>query len=248
MPDRRADVDEDGYAGDEDFVLYAAIVLWKRLMPERWSVEMIDDSIQKGYEYIKQNNYKDGLEKWTDAWTMIRGIVPSYITSVEEADEYLPEPLTQSTCNWSQDFGMELGNGGGDDISFHYLRIRYCSEFCAIFPDSDELILHNMSRAEAESYASLGYIMHVADNPFDEPVEKYPDNVRDMSAGATHICTTRAIVKTPPTTSTLMNGTGGGFPGAIPKRTSSVTDWNGLRKREPDRVRHKTRATLREAK
>jgi len=177
MPDRRAEVDEDGYAGDEDFVLYAAIVLWERLMPERWSVEMIDDSIQKGYEYIKQNNYKDGLERWTDAWTMIRGIVPSYITSVEEADEYLPEPLTQSICNWSQDFGMELGNGGGDDISFHYLRIRYCSEFCAIFPDSDELILHNMSRAEAESYASLGY-MHVADNLFDELVEKYPDNVR----------------------------------------------------------------------
>lgn len=172
---RRAEV-EGEVDDDADFVLYAAIVLWKRLMPERWNVEMIDDSIQDGYTYIQQNNYKDGLARWADAWTMIRGIVPSYITSVEEADEYLPEPLTQSIHNWSQSFEMELGNGGSDDIFFYYLRIRYCSEFCAIFPDSDELMLHNMSRAEAESYARLGY-MHVADNLFDELVEKYPDNV-----------------------------------------------------------------------
>jgi len=171
---RRAEVEGD--MDDADFVMYAAIELWKRLMPERWNVEMIDDAIQEGYGYIQQNNYKDGLERWTDAWAMIRGIVPSYITSVEEADEYLPEPLTQFIHNWSQDFEMELGNGGGDDISFYYLRIRYCSEFCAIFPDSDELILHSMSRAEAESYASLGY-MHVADNLFAELVKKHPDNV-----------------------------------------------------------------------
>lgn len=172
--DRRAEVEGD--MDDADFVMYAAIVLWKRLMPERWNVEMIDDSIQEGYEYIQQNNYKDGLMRWADAWTMIRGIVPSYITSVDEADEYLPEPLTQSIHNWSQDFELELANGGSDDISFYYLRIRYCSEFCAIFPDSIDLILHNMSRAEAESYASLGY-MHVADNLFAELVEKHPDNV-----------------------------------------------------------------------
>ena len=164
------------HADADDFILLATIVLWKRLIPERFNVEMIDDAIQEGYKYIQQDNYKDALERWGRAWTIITSIVPSYITSVEEADEYLPEPLTESIHNWSQSFEMQLANGGRDDISFYYQRIRYCREFCAIFPDTRESILQNMYRAEAEAYAALGYI-ETADNLFTELVERYPDNV-----------------------------------------------------------------------
>ncbi|MEA1863752.1 MAG: SEC-C metal-binding domain-containing protein [Euryarchaeota archaeon] len=161
-------------ADDDDFIMLATIVLWKRLVPERFNIEMIDDAIQEGYNHI-QDNYKDALELWGRAWTIITSIVPSYITSVEEADEYLPEPLTQSIHNWSQSFEMQLANGGRDDIAFYYQRIRYCREFCAIFPDTRESILQNMYRAEAEAYAALGYI-ETADNLFAKLVERYPDD------------------------------------------------------------------------
>jgi hypothetical protein len=116
-------------ADADDFIMLATIVLWKRLIPERFNIEMIDDAIQEGYKYIEQDNYEDALERWGRAWALITSIVPSYITSVEEADEYLPEPLTESIHNWSQSFELQLANGGRYDISFYYQRIRYCREF-----------------------------------------------------------------------------------------------------------------------
>jgi hypothetical protein len=35
-------------------------------------------------------------------------------------------------------------------------RIKYCQNFIRIFPNSDESIIKNMLRAEAESYTELG--------------------------------------------------------------------------------------------
>ncbi|WP_198143801.1 hypothetical protein [Methanosarcina lacustris] len=35
-------------------------------------------------------------------------------------------------------------------------RIKYCQDFCRIFPDSDESIIKKMLNAEAESYTKPG--------------------------------------------------------------------------------------------
>jgi len=51
---------------------------------------------------------------------------------------------------------MELANAGRGDASFHMKRIKYCQDFCRIFPDSDESIIKKMLSAEAESYTKLG--------------------------------------------------------------------------------------------
>lgn len=160
---------------DEDFIWLAIIELWNRIIPERCNIEMIDDLMQEGYEDIEKSNYRDGIEKWEKAWNMIRTIVPLNIKSVSAADEFIPH-LTQSIFNWCQDFEMESGNSGSEDDSFYVKRIKYCQDFCRTFPLSDESIIHNMLRAEAESHAAIGDI-ETADKLFQELITRFPGNV-----------------------------------------------------------------------
>ncbi|MGB7963916.1 MAG: hypothetical protein WCF12_13305, partial [Propionicimonas sp.] len=122
---------------------------------EKFNMEMIDDLIQDGYEDIDKQDSRVGIEKWEKAWNMIINIVPPQIKSVTDADKFIPV-LTQSIFNWCQDFVMELANAALEDNSVHMKRIKYCHDFCRIFPNSDESIIKNMLRAEAESYTELG--------------------------------------------------------------------------------------------
>jgi len=140
---------------DEDFIWLAIIELWNRIIPEKFNMEMIDDFIQDGYEDIDKQDSRGGIEKWEKAWDMIISIVPPQIKSVMDVDKFI-SGLTQSIFNWWPDFVMELANAGRGDASFHMKRIKYCQDFCRIFPDSDESIIKNMLRAEAESYTELG--------------------------------------------------------------------------------------------
>lgn len=142
---------------DEDFIWLAIIELWKRIIPEKYNMEMIDDLIQDGYDDIESQNYKDGMEKWEKAWNIIVNIVTSHIKSVTDADKFIPV-LTQCIFNWCQDFEMELANAALEDASFHQKRIKYCQDFRRVFPYSDKSIIKNMLKAEAESRAELGIL------------------------------------------------------------------------------------------
>jgi len=115
------------------------------------------------------------MEKWGKAWNMIKTILPAYIKSVRVANELIPQ-LTQSIFNWCQDFEMELWNAGLKDDSYYTKRIKYCRDFCQTFPHSDESIIHNMLRAEAESHAALGDV-ETAERLFKSLIERSPDNV-----------------------------------------------------------------------
>lgn len=43
-----------------------------------------------------------------------------------------------------------------DNPEFYEKRIKFCHEFVELLPDSDEFIIENMRRAEAESYFLIG--------------------------------------------------------------------------------------------
>lgn len=161
---------------DEDFIWIAICELWKRLTPQRWNIEMIDDYMQDGYEEIKNRNYEKGLSKWETAWEMIKYIVPAHIASVSGADTFMPEPLTQSIHNWCQDFETELHNAGLKERGYFKKLIKYCREFCERFYETGGLIIQNMLRAEAESYLLLGDRV-LADELFEGIIKKFPDSV-----------------------------------------------------------------------
>ena len=161
---------------EEDFIWLAIVELWKRFIPEQYTVELIDYAIQDGHDYIEQQNYTDGLKEWESAWNMVKAIVPPEITSMEEADMFIPEPLTDYLSNWCQDFEEELHNGGLEDKVWVKKRIDYTREFYERFAEASDLIIENMLRAEAESYAALGD-MEKADNLFEALTKKFPDSV-----------------------------------------------------------------------
>lgn len=183
---------------DDDFVWMAIIVLWERLMPERYNVEMIDDLMQDGYAATEVGDYRAGIGKWEKVWAMVKAVIPPDIKSVEGADEYIGLSMSQSIYNWCQDFEMELGNAAAEEeterkdggrgrreekrdgadmpASFHAMRIKYCHDFCTVFPQSDKRIMVNMYRAEAESYAAMGDVEN-ADRLFRALTEeKLPGN------------------------------------------------------------------------
>ncbi len=160
---------------DEGFVLFAIIELWNRLIPERINIEMIDDSMQAGYDFLENNVPEKAIEKWEETWKMIKVIVPRKIRSVSGADEFI-QYLLQSIFNWCQDYEMELGNSGRDNISNFRKRIDYCHEFCEIFPESNDSIIQNMLRAEAESHVALGEV-GIADSLFQKLVKRFPHSI-----------------------------------------------------------------------
>ncbi|MBC2697608.1 MAG: hypothetical protein HF976_11910 [ANME-2 cluster archaeon] len=161
---------------DEDFILLAIYELWKRILPDQVNIEMIDDEMQEGYDALKSNKLNECMEKWWKTWKTILAIVPTYVDSVEEADQFMPEPLTQSIYNWSQDFKMELFNAGLEDKTYFKKRIEYCNEFCRSFPETDDSIILSTLRAEAESYVELRDF-ETADKLFEDLINKYPDSI-----------------------------------------------------------------------
>jgi tetratricopeptide (TPR) repeat protein len=68
-----------------------------------------------------------------------------------------------------------LHNAGIEDPIYFEKRIKYCREFCSLFPDENELIIHNMLRAIAESYICLKKFEEAKES-LDKLVNDYPNN------------------------------------------------------------------------
>ena len=49
---------------DEDYVWMAAIVLWKRLVPDRISFEQIDERMQEGYDLLMAHRIAEACDAW----------------------------------------------------------------------------------------------------------------------------------------------------------------------------------------
>ena len=162
---------------DLDFIWMACIVLWKRLAPDVINSEQLDDIMQKGYDLIQtegKDKTVEGCKLWLQVWDHLKHRFTNDMKSIEDAEKVFSG--MQSLYNWCQDVEQELHNAGIYDQSFYQKRIEYCKEFYSFFPDSDELLIINMKRAEAESYFSIGKVEE-GDRAFEAMIEEFPDNV-----------------------------------------------------------------------
>jgi tetratricopeptide (TPR) repeat protein len=133
----------------------ALTVLWERWLPEKPSLEGIDDWMQKGYEHAGKGDSAGACRAWLIAWKSILEILDKRsIKTLDEFDDLFQG--TQSAFNWVQDFEMELGNAGIDEKDFLLDRISLCTEYENRFGSKDGLTAENMRRALAESYFKLG--------------------------------------------------------------------------------------------
>jgi hypothetical protein len=165
---------------DEDFLWMASIILWNRLAPEVTSSERLNDMMQQGYQLLKKGgkrgtrkNVMEACNIWLEVWERLKPRFRADMKSIQDA-ECVSNGL-QSLFNWCQNLEMELHNAGLEDPSFFERRIQYCREFCDFFPDSDELLMHNMRRAEAEAHFALGREAE-GDRLFQVLIERFPDN------------------------------------------------------------------------
>jgi tetratricopeptide (TPR) repeat protein len=157
---------------DEDFVWMAAIVLWKRLIPDRVCFEQIDEQMQTGYELSETGRIAEACDTWWQVWEWLREKVTPERSTLETLDRHFRG--SQFIFNWCQDFEQELENAGADDPEYHRLRVRYCQEFLETFVDVAWLMRGNFLRAEAESHWRLGEV-DTAEARFEALIEANPD-------------------------------------------------------------------------
>jgi len=141
---------------DEDFPWMSAIVLWKRLIPDRICFEQINERMQEGYKLLEARRTTDACDVWWQTWEWIKEkVTPERNTLTAFDDAFCG---TQAVYNWCQHFEMELGNAGIGDPKYNRLRIRYVQDFLATFTGIEWLMRGNFLRAEAESYWRMGEI------------------------------------------------------------------------------------------
>jgi len=152
-----------------DFVHYAAVILWERLAPHIINDEMIDHLIQEGYLELEGRKPKIACHFWLTVWEHIKPRFTSNMKSILDAEIIFTG--RQNLHNWTQDLEMELGNA-----NLHKDRIKYCHEFCELFPNSSENTIQNMKMAEAEGYFHSGQ-SEAAESLFESLQGQYPDCV-----------------------------------------------------------------------
>jgi hypothetical protein len=158
---------------DEDFIWMACEVLWERLAKGKVSTEQIDDMMQEGYDLIKERDVIKGCELWLKVWEELKPRFTKDMKSVKDAESVFKG--TQCLFNWCQDLELESYSAADKDKAFCERRIRYCREFCKLFPESDESILHGMKIAIAESLFMAGRLEE-SEKEFQTLADDYPDN------------------------------------------------------------------------
>ncbi len=85
------------------------------------SNEMLDDWIEKGYQY-SQKDHIQACEIWLKAWETFKANFDLNKLSINEVDAIFGG--TQSLFNWCQNFEIELHNASIDDKKFAAIAIK----------------------------------------------------------------------------------------------------------------------------
>ncbi|MCX6035173.1 MAG: SEC-C metal-binding domain-containing protein, partial [Chloroflexi bacterium] len=152
-----------------DFVHYAAVILWERLAPHIINDEMIDHLMQEGYVEFEREKSKIGCHYWLTIWESLKPRFTSDMRSIRDAEIVFAG--NQNLYNWTQNMEMELGNA-----DLHEDRIKYCREFCDLFPESPESVILNRKMAEAAGYFSIGE-KDKAETMFSDLQQEHPDSI-----------------------------------------------------------------------
>ena len=157
---------------DEDFLGFAACELWRRWIPERPSMEMIDDWLEQGYELVNQDVCA-ACEHWWQAWRALQPrFQPHMRTTMETRAVYQGSYLI---FNWCQDFEQELSNASLRQRRFASQGQQYCREWLAQFDGEKPGMQLNFRRALAEFTLRAGQVEQ-ARLLLEENLSAYPND------------------------------------------------------------------------
>lgn len=169
-----AGIDASLSATEEDFLGLAACELWKRLLPERPSIEMLDDWMQEGYDLVERREEPAACDRWWTVWSTLRSRFTPEMTTV-----HATEPVfsgMQSIFNWTQDFETALLNAGRQGRRHAEMGRDFCAQWAAQFRDEEAWAQVSFRRGLAEHLARLGEVS-AAEAVYRELPERWPGNV-----------------------------------------------------------------------
>lgn len=165
------DVDASGY--DQDFIWMAAEVLWRRWAPDLPNRERIYDLVQEGREFREKGNDAEACQRWLRAWEIIVAVTPDEMTTIEAADDHLPNVLSLEPFLRSVD--SDLASLAADDPTYHERRLEFCREVCNQFPDAPDELLLDVRHAVADSLTEMGQQTD-SRNELEALICDYPDD------------------------------------------------------------------------
>lgn len=118
---------------DDDFLGLAACELWKRYLPNRPSIEMLDDQMQQGYDSMMQQQPVSACEIWWEVWQTIHARLQPQMRTTDDAEVVFSG--TQCLFNWVQDFTIELLNASLTDTVWAERGIQLCQQVLNQFSD-----------------------------------------------------------------------------------------------------------------
>lgn len=137
----------------EDFLGLAACELWRRLCPERPSLEMLDDWLCEGYAYCSQGNTRAAMASWWQLWEALRPRLGNDMKTMSDAGDHLFPMMSQCLSNWSGDFRMEALNASYKIPECGETGVRFIRDQLEAFPESPEAL--NLRGDLAMIYYSL---------------------------------------------------------------------------------------------
>src|SRR5699024_1794406 len=157
-----------------DFLQFAARILWERLAPkDNKSMEQLHDMYIKGEEYLAEKNPTAACDVWLEMWEALKYRMTPSCKDLSFFDKHYAN--TFFIGNYCQDLEMKLQNAGNVNPIYFEKRIQYCREFCTSFPNEEELYIHNMRRAIADSHSFMKKYEQ-AEKEFEQIVKDYPHN------------------------------------------------------------------------
>ncbi len=160
--------------GEEvDFLGLAACELWKRLLPERPSVEMLDDWMQAGYRIDAERRVGEACDVWWKVWRALRPRFTVSMRTMDATNQVFSG--RQSVFNWSQDFETSLHNAAAREPRFAAAGLEYCHEWLAQFTEERPSCQVNFRRAKAHFHFCLGEIAE-GEATLLQIVERWPND------------------------------------------------------------------------
>jgi len=164
-------VDASGY--DRDFIWMAAEVLWSRWAPDIPYRERIYDLVQEGRELRERGNDTEACQRWLTAWEYTVAVTPDDITTIEAADNHLPNVLSLKAFLRSLD--SDLATLAAEDPTYHERRLQFCREVCTRFPDAPDELLLDFRHFVADSLVELGRVSD-SRTEFENTIRDYPED------------------------------------------------------------------------
>ncbi len=150
-------VERDTFTGsdeDADFARLAACELWRRLLPDRPSIEMLDDWMQEGYMLEAAKRVPAACDVWWRVWEVVRTRLSPEMRTAQQANPVFTG--LQSLGNWFQEFERHLGNAAIKNARYAELDRQLCEQWIAQFTEESELSQQNFRRSLATCIFRLG--------------------------------------------------------------------------------------------